>query len=873
MTPQWLSAGGLAALVLIGLTALGPARADAPPDPARVLAGIATTSSGRPLAHATLYLFGLPPGLTDMITLGDQSTVVTDDRGRFTWAIPAGLPPLSFYVGVRSIDCYALAADRSVTQFRLALRPNLRGTDAEAGDRFLLAEATRRCETKWQSTGPPPVLSVVVPDTGDVLLTVRGPDGGLLRGRAVEVAPPRTPGAYGGAVVYAVQTDEAGRLRLRLFPGPMRLKVFAPGVGYGSTGAFEVTAGATATPPVPPLAPFAQVSGTVPAGLAGPGAAVHSDEFGSENDWYDPHGAVDAEGRWTVGGLLSGPHRLVLSGGHEEAEAVSVTVDPGQHLGGVAFAPVPASPPTAPSLGAASLPSARGRVMDSDGRPVAGVDVYAESFRYQTQKVLTVKTDAAGHYLIPDVPVESGWSPPSVHLVAHQPDFGLAVADAQVEKGQTSGRWLDVQKDLVLPAAHSSLTVRVLQDGKPLPDALVETSPDGQNWATSLLFHGSDRGEAAQALRQLLYPSARTGPDGAARFADLTPGLWGVAANRPTGFWFLTPMPTTPFNVSPDVAVQAGEDLTYTVSVHPPPGPVTFRVLAPDGQPAHPFPKDLALETARNPNYPGYGSLFLRPAGAGDGKGDFFTPGLYRVRARFGNVTASDSIYGPFNEGTTLVAASPATAARPPVVIPTRRVGPSSIHVRLEDERGRPLRGTVSVTTQYREDRYAASADAQGRIVFPDVPTGAYTLTARLAGRPERTPLGRGNDPLPSDASLVAGTGQPLPQTVIIRGGEQAEVTFRSEPPGYVRLRVAGVPPGGDKRLLRGSASAFGSGPHRYATGHGDGGVRDRAAPPRPAHFLPVPPDSSAGRGVRAGGRDAGDSESRSDRPCHPGSP
>lgn len=57
----------------------GLARADAVPIPARTVEGVAATQTGKPLAHVTLYLFGLPPGETDMIKLGDQSTVVADD--------------------------------------------------------------------------------------------------------------------------------------------------------------------------------------------------------------------------------------------------------------------------------------------------------------------------------------------------------------------------------------------------------------------------------------------------------------------------------------------------------------------------------------------------------------------------------------------------------------------------------------------------------------------------------------------------------------------------------------------------------------------------------------------------------------------------
>lgn len=801
----------LLAAFLAAVCRPAPARADVPPAPARVVEGVAATQSGKPLAHMTLYLFGLPPGETDMIQLGDQSTVVTDDRGRFVWAVPPALPPLSDYIGVRSIACYALAADRRATSFRLALRPGQRGTDAEEGTRDLLAGASRPCVTKWLGGGAHPVFSVVVPDTSGITLTVRGPDGGPLRGRGIQVVPAASPTVYGGAVVYTGRTDDGGRLRLRCFPGSLRLQVFAPGVGFGSTGVFDALPGQDAAPALPPLAPFARLSGTVAAALVAPGAAIHLEDFSREYEWYDPRGAVDTGGRWALDGVLPGPHRLVLAGGRGESEPVEVTVAPGERPAGLTIGPKKPTTEVAASLldsagrpvnsPPMNKPAARGRVTDSAGRPVAGADVYADCLyfggRRGGQKVFVVKTDGAGNYLIPDLPVGVGASGVSVHLVAHCSGFPLATGDGQSEIGRASGAWRDMRVDLVLPAQHSGLAVRVLQDGLPLPNVPVDLTADGENPRFSFFLDmGADRGEAAQSLRKLLTPSAQTGPDGAAHFSDLTPGLWTVAANRPTGVFLITPRPTTPFNVSAGVLVRAGQNLSYTVGVHPPSGAVALRVLAPDGHPPAGSPVLLTATTAREPNY---GNLSPTVDGAGNQRADLFAPGLFRIRARFRDAPLSippgtDALTGPFYEGAALVAVSPATASRGPTVIPTRRLGPASLRVQLEDERGRPLRGTVSVSAAYGGGSYAASADAGGSVIFPDMPLGNYTLTARFAGRPDRTPLSHGSDPPPSDAALLAGAAQPLPQTVDIQGGEERAVTFRPQPVGYLRLRLD-VPP------------------------------------------------------------------------------
>lgn len=780
-----------------------PVSSSPAPAPARTVEGIAATQSGKPLAHVTLYLFALPPGQTDMITLGDQSTVVTDDGGRFTWAVPAALPPLSDYIGVRSIACYALAADRNTVQFRLALRSNLHGTDAGQGTRSLLEDATRPCTTQWLLGGARPVFFVVVPYTATVSLTVRGPDGQPLRGREVQIGPVKSPAVYGGAVIYTGRTDTAGRLRLRCFPGSLRLQVFVPGLGFGSTGMFHAMPNQTAEPQMPPLAPFARLSGAVAPALIEPGAAVQLQDFSPENDWYDPRAAVDAGGNWTLADVLPGPHRLVLAGGRAESEPVSISALPGGVVSGITIGPKQPASETNPlvkmlsgSVLSNAVFSVRGRVTDAEGRPAAGADVYAVwsftgmlggIFRRsgRDQQVLAVKTDAAGAYLISGLPGGSGQTETAVHLVAHQPGFGLATADGQSDQGQISGRWQDIEKDLVLPASHAGLTVRVLQGGKPCPNIRVALTAQGENSVIPDIYRETERENAAQALQRLLAPSGQTGPDGTVRFTDLSPGLWGVSANRV--FDRFSGMPASPFNVSAGVAVQAGRDQSYTLSLLPTAGDVAFHILSPSGAPAMAGQAVVTLQTAHDPNY---GGLSLTPDSAGQERGLFIVPGLFQVTARFGDKPLNiNALAGPYNEGTQWTAVSAATASSRPLAIATQRIGPASLRVRLRDAAGKPLRGTVTMS-----DLYAASVDASGTALFSHLPQSffPYTVMAHIAGRPNRAAPSRQPGPLPSDAALIAGTGQPLPQSVRLRGGEETVVTFGPVPPGYVRLRLTG---------------------------------------------------------------------------------
>ncbi len=472
----------------------------------------------------------------------------------------------------------------------------------------------------------------------------------------------------------------------------------------------------------------------------------------------------------------------------------------------VLFAPVTNSAPAQNASGTAAL-SVRGRVTEEGGQPAVGADVYAVcspsegmSGRFN-QKVLAGKTDAAGRYLIPNVPTGEGQRGTFVHLVVRQPGFGLAVAEGQSEKVQSEkvqsekgplmGRWGDIVKDLVLPVTYAGLAVRVLRDGKPCPNVLVALTAPGESSVIPPMLRESDGGETAQTLRALLSPSGQTGPDGVVRFTDMTPGLWDVTANRAPDF-YSPGTPVLPFSLSQGVAVQAGKVQSYTLSLLPAPGPVTFRILGPGGVPSRVSQEVVTLRTAQDPNY---GSLSLSPDSAGNGVGQFVFPGLFQVTARFGDKPLNiNALTGPYYEGSSLVAVSAATASSQPLTILTRRVGPASLRVRLVDAQGKPLRGTVTVGDPFHSALYAASVGTSGVVVFPNVAVNffPYTVTAHITGRADRVLPSPQNGPLPSDAALLAGTGQPMPQAVRVRGGEETSLTFGPVPPGYVRLRLTG---------------------------------------------------------------------------------
>ena len=83
--------------LLAALSGSAPARGDAPP--VRTVEGIATNQAGKPAAHVMLYLFGLPPGQTDGITLlpgcrekPAQSLCRFSRARRCGWYCPRRLP-------------------------------------------------------------------------------------------------------------------------------------------------------------------------------------------------------------------------------------------------------------------------------------------------------------------------------------------------------------------------------------------------------------------------------------------------------------------------------------------------------------------------------------------------------------------------------------------------------------------------------------------------------------------------------------------------------------------------------------------------------------------------------------------------------------
>src|SRR5262249_34701404 len=80
----------------------------------------------------------------------------------------------------------------------------------------------------------------------------------------VEVLPHPDAYHFRKPAAVSVRTDGRGIARFSWPAGINQVRVIAPGVGYGTTGTFELREGAVARPWLPRLMPFGTIEGTVP---------------------------------------------------------------------------------------------------------------------------------------------------------------------------------------------------------------------------------------------------------------------------------------------------------------------------------------------------------------------------------------------------------------------------------------------------------------------------------------------------------------------------------------------------------------------------------------------------------------------------------
>ena len=382
---------------------------------------------------------------------------------------------------------------------------------------------------------------VECPPTGDAEVLVKDPDGLPLKDRTVAVLPASAPLVSGEHTVprFTVRTDGEGRLRMRWFAGLYRLRVMVPGVGFGSTGLFEVLDGRVTKPEMAPLVRFGEVSGRLAPGLAGPGVDVSIALTGA---WDQARVACDGDGRFVLRDIVPGFHALQVSRGNQyfQVESSGVTVAPGARIKGVELRLAKEMPPMPPDFarfvrGRAGRAGdeerdvdwVEGDVRDTQGRAVGGASVYVQTAYHggmrMVEEVRATTADAGGHFRVRG-PVRGSMQ--TLTVVVHAK--GRPPAVASYPSPEETGR---ARPPLTVTLADKAgrAAVTAVKDGKPLSGAGVKISHLGAVSLYERHYVGS-REPGREKLEALFHPTAVTGPDGIARFGELLPGLYHVIA-------------------------------------------------------------------------------------------------------------------------------------------------------------------------------------------------------------------------------------------------------------------------------------------------------------------------------------------------------
>lgn len=659
--------------------------------------------------------------------------------------------------------------------------------------------------------------------TGEVAIRVVAPDGRPAAGAVVHVAEldqqhfpddPAPPPA-------TVTADPAGVARLTWPAGATRLRVAADGVGYGDTGLMEVVAGRTVDAPLPPLAAFAVVDGTVPPDLVEPGTTVH---LGGSYDEPPADLPVDAAGHFH-GTVRAG--RLFASAvrnGKRIAEAdrpVDAVWGRTSTLTLRGLTPEQARQRNDPQTTGRELPAeqtitwAAGTVRDAAGRPVAGATVYAAAIFYggirMYQAAESATTDADGRYAVrgkgglnlfsATLVVVAPGHPPAFDAVT-LPGPGWAPVPAGATRPTTRFETPPAPvRDFTLADHGGGLDVVATVDGRPAAGAVVGLWRSGgqlrSQWAAPT------GGPTEQAVEAIAYPQATAGPDGVAHFAALVPGTYEVVAtvagNRQTvtqlqaNIWpAADPKPSA---VAEAVAVRDGVTTRQTMALHPQANAASLKLLRTDGMP-------MADATAFTfgPVTGRYGTSTSIPVDTdGVGRYTFNGPGLVRVSAQYHHgPSRSFPLTPPFFAADAVVAASPLLAVREPPAVTAVWQEPAVVEVDVRDATGRPTPATVTVGSGVGTPFEVASTGPTGHVTLAGVRQRA---DFRVAGRPAGDSLpDLGNDgygpggPLPDDAALRGHTfvpAEPLDAPPLAH----VRVTLSAVPAGYVRGRLT-PPPG-----------------------------------------------------------------------------
>ena len=639
-----------------------------------------------------------------------------------------------------------------------------------------------------------------------VNLTVRAPGGRPLANTEINVRSGEHFFREEERPSASVKADAQGHVSFSWPVGLQRLCVRVKGIGYGSTGRFELLEGNEARPALPPLVPYGAVEGSVSKDSLKPGVYV---EVSSMNHETARKCECDAAGRFVFEDLPAGEYHLMLQPSSRRIRNVTgAEIMPGQRLRGVIVQKEKdetESREEAMMFGMHSSQAnetlwAAGVVHDETGRPVEGVDVFAVIDFYggirMYERITAVKTDKDGRWRFRGSDSLSAFSGTIIASKAGHPYTHATMLSPIPGEVEDDAKKPDLSNyDLVLPARGGSLEVTVLRDGKPLEQAAVKIARHHGPHIYSEGYVGGDRSSHRPVVEQLLTPHANTNAEGIARFTDLVPGeyeLTAFAGNAnemyivDSAFHSENKKAFVQIN---SVTVEVGNTKKCRVSVLPPPQyQLPIKVLRPDGRP---FPEK-EMQASGTADAFGERGAAEKPRADGASLHSFYGTGLHPVTFTVADPRAHHERIDepPCEQAVALVAVSPLLPEEPVMVLTSAHRQLGSLVVQVRDKVGRPLRASVLVDRSPFSEipNFAATTDAQGEVRLEDVTPGEHTVEAFPAGQ---TYLDAGDNDGPFlDDKNLAGRTLIASQKATTPAGVETRLTMRAVPAGYVRGRL-----------------------------------------------------------------------------------
>ena len=522
-------------------------------------------ADGRPVAGAPVSWF---PAASPMQALADATSnrktapsggTRTDADGRFQAALDPAGPPVSIRIEpdglpwielqgpwdpaetVRLPDLDVPSAEtvagtvvgpdgKAVSGARVVVR---QGSGFERADPALFAEATTGTDGTFRianaprapvhlfvrASGWPPAERFLRADSGSLRIALER--GTTISGTVLDASQRPVAGTLVQSGWIAAAADGQGRYRLDgVAAGLQRVEASAPGDLVARKGGVRVAAGAAATADLQ-LQPGATIGGVVVDALtrrpvAGARIAI-ADSPGSGIGASEPAGSArsDAKGRFSAAGLLPGDYEVrAAKAGYLPATLPRVAAS-ARSAGAAAVALVPAA-------------SIAGRVVDAQGKPIAGATVSLEPGRGARGRFGPGGTG----FRAPRGETSTRTGPDGVFRLD-----GLAAIPSGVPLTASRAGFAPAERPGVTLKAGQALTgvVLVLPAGLAVKGRVVDEEAQPVAGAEIRVAPSEGRGPA-RFFRRVLGgappPNAVTGADGWFTVAGLAAGSWDVTATH-----------------------------------------------------------------------------------------------------------------------------------------------------------------------------------------------------------------------------------------------------------------------------------------------------------------------------------------------------